>query len=284
MSGTESKKSSFKLAELLSFFKSRIFVYNLIRLGLFLLLLWILHGLLLNLYTNHGQKVKMANYIGLPLTKVERLAAAKDYELMITDSVHLIGKPGGYVLNQIPKQNSLVKRGRKVYLVISRYKADEIISDNLPTLYGEKFEFKNKEFDSQFQLKLRITGNKYDPGPSGHILEARYKGELIADENSRKLGVLLSKGDTIDVIISVSQGGEIDLPNLRCKTLAEARFEIEASGIKLGNITQDGEIPNLDDAYIISQSPAYEKSKKIKMESSIDLTLSQTYPDDCEPR
>ncbi|NOT36783.1 MAG: PASTA domain-containing protein [Saprospiraceae bacterium] len=226
----------------------------------------------------------MANYIGLPLSKVKLMAAAKDYEIVITDSVHLIGKPGGYVLNQIPKTNSLVKRGRKIYLVISRYKADEIISDNLPVLYGEKYEFKIKEFESQFQLKLKIVANKYDPGPSGHILEARYKGELIADENSRKLGIVLSKGDTIEVILSVSHGGEIDIPNLRCKTLAEAKFEIEASGIKVGNITQDGNIENLDDAYIISQKPTYEKSKKLKMESTIDVTISQTYPDDCDPR
>lgn len=226
----------------------------------------------------------MANYIAQPLSKVELMAAAKDYEIVITDSVHLIGKPGGYVLNQTPKPNSLVKRGRTIYLVISRYKADELISDNLPTIYGEKFDFKSKELESLYQLKLKIVGNKYDPGPSGHILEARRNGELIADKDGKKPGVVIFKGDTIEIIISSSLDGEIEVPNLKCKTLAEARFEIEASGIKLGNISQEGDIENLEDAYIISQSPVYEKSKKIKMQSSIQLTVSQAYPDDCQPR
>ncbi len=226
----------------------------------------------------------MANYIGLPLQKVELMANAKDYEIIITDSVHLIGKPGGYVLNQTPKHNSMVKRGRTIYLVVSRYKADELISDNLPTIYGEKYDFKSRELESLYQLKLKIVGNKYDPGPSGHILEARRNGELIADADGKKLGVVMYKGDTIEIIISSNQGGEINIPNLKCKTLAEARFEIEASGIKLGIVSQEGVVENLDDGYIISQSPEFDKSKKIKMQSSISVTVSQTYPDDCQPR
>ena len=275
---------AFSFNSLLAFFRSKIFIYNLIRLGIFLLLLWLLHSLLLNLYTNHGQRLKLANYVGFSLIKVEKSAAAKDFELVITDSIHLIGKPGGYVLNQVPVANSFVKRGRKVYVTISRYKADEIISDNLPSLYGEKFDFKIQELESLFQLKLVRSSTRYDPGPTGHILEARYKGELIADEKSKKLGVILSKGDTIYVTISVNEGGEMELPNLRCKTLAEAKFEVEAADLKINNIIQDGDIMNLEEAYVIIQNPPFAKGKKIKMKSGIDITISQNYPDDCEPQ
>ncbi|MEP7197013.1 MAG: PASTA domain-containing protein [Saprospiraceae bacterium] len=226
----------------------------------------------------------MTNYIGQTVDKVIKMAAAKDYELVIADSVHLIGKPGGYVLNQIPRPNSYVKRGRKVYLIVSRYKADEVVSDNLPILYGEKFEFKRQEFESLFQIKLKISGTKYDPGPIGHILEVKYKGELLADEKSKKLGVLISKGDTLEVVVSVNEGGEIELPNLRCKTVAEAKFEIEASSLGLGSIINDEEIENLNEAYIIKQVPEFQKGKKIKMNSSINITVSMSFPDDCGPQ
>jgi len=226
----------------------------------------------------------MANYIGLPLEKVRRATIAKDYELIITDSIHLIGKPGGYVLNQVPKPNSFVKRGRKVYITVSRYKADIVLSDNIPTLYGEKFEFKKQEFESLLQLKLVCSGTKYDPGPTGHILEARYKGQLLADEKIRTLGLTLEKGDSIQVIISVNEGGEMDVPNLRCKTLAEAKFELEAASLSIGLIETEGQIDNPNDAYIIFQNPAFEKGRKIKMNSSIQVKLSQTFPNDCEPQ
>ncbi|MCC6816235.1 MAG: PASTA domain-containing protein [Saprospiraceae bacterium] len=281
---SDQNKSSFKFTEIPGFLTSRLFGYNLIRLGIFLILIWILHSLILSIYTNHGQKVKLANYIGQPLEKVKRLAAAKDYDLIITDSIHLIGKPGGYVLNQTPKPNSMVKRGRSIYLVISRYKADEIISDNLPTLYGEKFDFKARELESLFQLKLRVSEQKFDPGPSGHILAAYYKGKLIANDKGRELGIIMSKGDTIEIVISTDAGGEIDVPNLRCKTLAEVRFETEASKINIGVIQQEGIVENMEEAYVIAQSPAFEKSKKIKIQSTIDLTVSSNYPDDCPPR
>ncbi len=277
----EIKDSGFRLADIWMFFKSNLFIYNLIRIFIFILLVWILNSLLLNLYTNHGQKLRLPNYIGQPLSKIEKLAAGKGYELIITDSIHLIGKPGGYVLNQVPKPNSFVKRGRAIYLTVSRYKADELISDNLTTLYGEKFDFKKQEFESLYQLKLVVEGTKYDPGPTGHILEARYKGELIADQNNKRRGVILAKGDTIYVIISVNQGAELDLPNLRCKTLAEARFELEASTLHIANVMEEGTIDNLDEAIIISQDPPWQQGKKIKMNSQVNVTVQSSIPSDC---
>lgn len=90
--------------------------YTLIRMGIFLLLIWLLNSLLLNLYTNHGQKLRLTNFVGQPLFKARKMAASRDYELVILDSVHLIGKPGGYVLNQVPKPNSFVKEGEKSIL------------------------------------------------------------------------------------------------------------------------------------------------------------------------
>jgi len=280
----ESRNDKFSLVDLWGFIKSRLLTYTLIRMGIFLLLIWLLNSLLLNLYTNHGQKLRLTNFVGQPLFKARKMAASRDYELVILDSVHLIGKPGGYVLNQVPKPNSFVKRGRKVYITISRFKADEILSDNIPNLYGEKYDFKKQEFESLYHIKLMIAETRYDPGPSGHILEASYHGMLLANEENKAKGLSLSKGDTVLVVISVDRGGEIDVPQLRCKTLGEAKLELSAMKIELGNINQEGDIEDQDNAYIIRQEPTYEKGKKIKMGSSVQLTISQTYPDDCEPR
>lgn len=274
--------STFRFADLGLFLRSKLFRFSLIRIGIFLLLLWTAHSFILNFYTNHGQKLKLGKYVGIPLNEAIKHADPRGFEIIVTDSIHLIGKRGGVVISQIPKPGSLVKRGRKIYVSITRFNPDLIDSEELIGLYGKKFEHKRAELEALFQLKTKILGAEYDPGPTGHILKVLYHGELILDSKTQNKDIKISKGDTLQIIISKQRDGEIEIPNLKCKTLAEVRFELEASQLQLGEINYDGEVAEPEDAFVTGQNPPFKSGNLIKLGDKISITLQQNKPQDCE--
>ncbi len=279
MNQTDSK---FKFSELLDFIKSRIFRYTIIRIGILFVILWLLNSFFLNFYTNHGQKLTIAKYEGIEVNKAKKHALAKGFEIQITDSIHLVGKPGGIIISQVPKPKSIVKRGHKIYVTTTRYQADIIMSSNLPDLYGKKLEHKIPELNNSFDLRANIIGYEYDSGPEGHILKVYYKNQLVLDAKSKNANIALFKGDTLHFIVSNKNGGDVEIPDLKCKTLAEVKFILSASDIDVGQIEESGEITDINNAYVISQYPEYSNSSKMKMGSKMNLTLQQAKPENCE--
>jgi beta-lactam-binding protein with PASTA domain len=276
------EKNQFKWTEIVPFLRSKLFLYTLIRIGILLIILWILHSFILNFYTNHGQRLKLAKYLGVSINNAIKHAEPRGYEIIITDSVHVIGRSGGIILSQLPKPGSYVKRGRKIYVSITRYKADEILSEALPILYGKKYEHKRIELENNFELKSKIIGFEYDPGPIGHIISVKYRGQTLVDDKHQESNVLISKGDTLEFILSQQKGGEVELPNLRCKTMDEVKFLLIASNLELGNISKMLETLNPNEGIVVNQFPEYQIGKMIKMKEAINVTISDEFPIDCD--
>ena len=63
----------------------------------------------------------------------------------MNDSVHIVGRQGGMIINQNPKSGSLVKENRKIYVTVTKYNPDKLTLKDLPVLYGADFEQKRKE-------------------------------------------------------------------------------------------------------------------------------------------
>jgi eukaryotic-like serine/threonine-protein kinase len=275
------ESSSFTFSEILLFLKSRIFLYNLIRLFLVIIILWIINSIFLRIYTNHGEKLVLPKYEGIPMSKVIENAEGKGYQIIVSDSVFIKGKEGGIVLSQIPVAGSKVKSGRSVYVTITKYESESFSSETLPLLYGKKLEFKKNELYNTFELISKIRGTKYDPGPENHILEVYYKGELIVSPNIRKIDVILFKGDTLEFILSKRSGGEVPVPSLVCKTLAAGKFLLSSSYLEIGSIEEEGTITDPESAYIIDQIPAFEPDKKLAVGSRIAIRITQERPYKC---
>jgi hypothetical protein len=276
------QSEKFRLMEIGGFLKSSLFLHTLVRLFLFFLILWALSSLVLSFYTNHGQKIVLPNFIGAKIKVAEKKAKSKDFEFIVTDSIYLSGKPGGHVLSQVPVPGSKVKRGRKIYVTVTRYMPDIVLSEHLPVMYGKKLEHMQIELYNLYELRCGVLGYKYDPGPPGHILEIYYKGTLLADAKSKREDIELYRGDTLGFIVSTTAGGEIEIPSLRCMTLAEAKFLLAASKLEVGKIKLENEEEFSDDNYyIINQSPAAGSGELIKMGEKINLVIQEDLPPDC---
>lgn len=272
----------FSFSELKSYLTSKMFMHTIVRILLFLLLFWLVNSFILKFYTNHGQKLSLPNYIGMGLEDVEKNANRRSFEIVVTDSIHIVGKPGGIVLSQEPKSGSKVKRGRKIYISVSKYNPDLISMEQIPELYGKKFAIKYKELFNQFELYSKITSMRFDPGPEGHILEVYYKGKLIVSEKGRDNNLHLNKGDTLEFVLSNSKDGEVQIPQLLCLTYDEAVFLLSANKLEVGAVMVEEGIEDKTKAYVSQQTPAFEVDSKIKMGSIVDLKLTIERPAGCE--
>lgn len=258
--------------------KHRFIVHLLLIALLFVLVIWLTMQWLKS-YTNHGQKLELPNYIGQQIADAEQDADDKTFEIIVNDSIHRVGQPGGLIERQNPKGGSIVKENRKIYVTVTKHNADLILSEHLTAdLYGQDFHIIKSRLENQ-EFKTEIKSTRYDRGAPNHILEVWYEGKNITD----KRGIEIKKGSEISFVLSKNNEGEIEIPNLVCLPLDEAILRLDFSKLSLGEVTPFGDdIEDTNSAYIYKQDPPSGDGRKITMGSSIRLYISKDKPKACK--
>lgn len=231
-------------------------------------------------YTNHGQKLELSDYVGINYDTAQKDANENSFNLVIKDSIHRVGIKGGEILDQIPVAYSKVKENRTVYVTVAKYNADLLKLEDLPALYGKEYASKKREL-GYLGIEAEIKGSRYDTGEPDHILEVWQDGKQIVGKNIKGKGVMVPKGGKLSFVLSKNRGGVFDLPDLRCMQVFAAKFSLSGQDVTIGNITEDGPIDNRENAWIISQYPPYSFGSTIEMGSAIDITISNTKPQNC---
>lgn len=216
----------------------------------------------------------------MPLAEAKTEAEKETFQIIVNDSVHIIGKAGGIIIDQNPKPDAKVKENRKIYVTTTKYIADQIKVEGLPILYGRDFERKSKEL-SFMDINSIVKDYIYDPGEPDHILEVYYNGQKIISKEGREEDVKIEKGGTLEFILSKRYGGEMSIPDVECMDYESAFFLIENLKLKVGKIRSQGPITDQSAAYIVSQFPIYDPEGLIKIGDEIELTLSQEKPANC---
>jgi len=256
------------------FLKQLLFVAIFLGVVLFAVLLW------LRFYTNHGQELELPNYVNKEIDDAQKDANDKTFEIIVTDSIHKVGKPGGLIIDQNPSAGSMVKEKRKIYVNVTKFSPDQIKVADLPVLYGNDYSQKKTEL-KYLDISSNIKSEKYDPGEPNHILEVWYNGKLIIDRDVVRKNVLIDKGGELSFVISKRGGGQGLIPDLVCQEYSAAETKALLSRFQIGNVREQGEITDRNTAYVIAQSPLYDGTSKIAHNSSISLTIVQERPEDC---
>lgn len=231
-------------------------------------------------YTNHGQQLELPDYVGINYDVAFKDAEDKSFKMVVKDSLHRVGIKGGEILNQLPVAYSKVKENRTVYVTVAKYDADMISLDDLPALYGKEYIRKKEELE-RLEIESEIIGYRYDTGEPEHILEVQLNGKQIVGKNMKGTGVSVPKGGKLSFVLSQRRGGTLELPDLRCMQVSAAEFVLGSQDLSIGKITLDGIIEDQGRAYIVSQYPPYSFGSKIDMGSKIDITITNTKPDNC---
>jgi beta-lactam-binding protein with PASTA domain len=273
-----STNPKFSLKDLIEFIFSKAFVKQIGLIFVFYLAVALILLFWLRFYTNHGQKLELPDYRNKSFEKSVLDAKKKKFQILIDDSIHVVGRKGGIIIDQNPKPGSRVKENRKIYVLVTKYSPDKIKLEELPSLYGRSFDTKKKELEL-IGVRSRISGYEYDKGEPNYILKVYYRGRPIITGAGNASGVQIEKGGVLDFVLSKKSGGMTDLPDLRCMAVSQAIFMIESRNLMVGAITRDGSLVDNPTGFVIKQTP--EATDELPMESSIDLEISIKLPADC---
>jgi beta-lactam-binding protein with PASTA domain len=274
-------ESKFSVKSLATFLVSKAFLKHLGLIIAFFLVILISLFIWLRIYTNHGQELELPDYRNMTLEEVRKDAEKRKFVIIVDDSTHIVGKKGGLVLDQNPKAQAKVKENRKIYVTTTKYQADKIKLSDLPSLYGRNFNSKKRELKNM-QINSEIRDYKYDLGEPNYILEAYYNDQLIISKDGKASQVEIEKGGTIEFVLSKKSGGNIELPNFRCMTLEQAIFMIESANLRLGTVRDKGVISSNSTGFIIDQNPAWSPGATITIGSTVELSISEEKPFDCD--
>ncbi len=232
----------------------------------------------LRCYTRLGESVQVPDFTGMPLEEVRSLARARHFELTITDSVFIVGKEPGVVLEQNPAPLSRVKEGRTIYLTVTKSEPDMV---QLPSLTGAYDYNQYARKLKRLYLKPRVKERVFDPKQASNtILYLMYEGRKITEADLKK-GVKVPMGSEIEAVVTERGANTVEIPNVVCMTFEEAAFTLTSANLILGRIEEDDTVFDRLAAYVVRQEPAPSPGARIQMGQRIDIWLSQARPAHC---
>jgi beta-lactam-binding protein with PASTA domain len=219
----------------------------------------------LRFYTRHGEGKPVPNLKGLSIENAVQLLESEGFRYQI-DSIFILDKKPGLVLEQDPDPNTNVKINRMIYLTIVSSQTPDV---NFPDIENKTLVEAQAMLEN-YGLKLGDTTYKPDIARDA-ILEFYYAGQPV------RIGQKIPKGSRINLVLGDGYGAsEVELPDLKGLTLGEAMFSIKGSSLTLGTVTYEGVIRDSVNAVIILQTPTIlpDSVSKVSIGTRINLVLS----------
>jgi beta-lactam-binding protein with PASTA domain len=251
------------------FFKylaSPSFRKNLIISGSIVIVLVFSLYLSLRYYTRHGEGNPVPNLKGLDIEEAVRILDEQGYRYQV-DSLFILDKKAGLVLEQDPDANTFVKENRMIYLTIVSSQTPDV---NFPDIEHKTF-IEAKALLSNYGLKLGDTIYTNDIARDA-VLEFTYAGQSIS------VGQKIPKGSKVDLVLGNGYGSsEVELPNIVGLTISEAMFSLKGASLMLGVITYEGAIRDSSNAVIKLQTPIFNPDSltKVNIGTRINVIVSQ---------
>jgi beta-lactam-binding protein with PASTA domain len=197
-----------------------------IKLGIyiagFIVFILLMNYIIMPWYTKHGQEYELPDVTDKEMDEAVEILDEEGFNPIIQDSVYDEKFPQGVIIQQNPLPFSRVKKGRRVYLVLSIGEKPRFV----PQLIGLTPQ------DADFRLKeegLRLNQTFYefsDFYPRGVVINQSIPSGERVDRN-QKINITVSLGQA-----PTSQ----EIPNLVGKSLESAKGELEAVGVKVGQV------------------------------------------------
>ncbi len=211
-----------------SIFGNRIFL-NILIIIIAGIALIVLTFLFLNVYTRHGQNVVVPNLQGLQVGEANSLLKSKGLHIEIIDSIYRKEAVPGSIIEQTPKANNKVKKGRAIYLTIYSHNPQQIAVPGLVD-YSERQAVALLNSLGFNQIAIEEVPAQY----SGLVLSVEYRGRRLNPEEKIPAGsplkIVVGSGEVIDSLTADDE--YIVAPeNVRVEPQQTEDTEVEESNI-----------------------------------------------------
>ncbi len=256
------------MKKFLNFLKSKLFLLNFGGAVVFFILIFVILNLSLKSYTKHGETVTIPTLIGMQTDEAIALIEENGFKYEIIDTVFDNKYDKGSVVEQNPVPESLVKEGRKIYIIVNSNQ-DEMIS--MPQLVG----FSMRQVQSMAETYgLNIGGLRYVPDIAVNVvIKQMYKGEEI------DAGAKIKKGSTIDLVLGLGISDKTTtVPSLIGKTYKEASNTLLDLFLNTGAVNYDKTVKTKNDslkAKVYRQSPYASTINEVNLGYNVDIWLTK---------
>lgn len=236
-----------------------------IKLGIFFIgvifFIFLMDSVVMPWYTKHGDSFELPDVTDQPVEEAREILKAEGFHPLVKDSVYDEKFPPGTIVQQNPLPYTLVKEGRRVYLVVSQGDKPRYV----PKLIGSTPQ------DARFRLKEegltlnRVIHEFSDFYPRGVVInQSILPGEPV--DKNQKINITVSLGPAPT---------SLEVPNLIGKSLESARKELSAVGVKLGRVKYRYRA-NLVPGTVLNQSVS--AGQNVVKVDSVSLLVSTDQP------
>lgn len=224
----------------------------------------------LHVFSRHGKGFPVPSFVGMTKEQALKLADESNLRIEITDSLYIMTREPGTVIEQNPSQGTFVKANRRIFITTN---AVNPMLVEVPNLVGLTLRQAISTLNLQgFEVGLLA----FTPDIAvNNVLEQHYRGKEV------EAGEKIPKGSTIDLLLGRGlQNEKSVLPRVIGLTLAEARNLLLEASLNLGRTSYDETIiDHLDSlqARVYSQypNPNLEGDNAINFGAQVDLWLTQ---------
>jgi len=186
------------------------------------LLVLLMDQVVMPLYVSQGKTITLQDVRNVSLSRAQTKLAEMELEAIVLDSVAAPDLPPYTVVEQQPLPGNLVKKGRAIFLTISKGK--EYVQ--MPNLIGKALTEARLILD-QLNLKVKTTEYKYDYDKPQGVICGQSINPGIAVAKHSELSIWISNGSPVKIYI---------VPDLFGVSLGVARKRIREAGLKVGKI------------------------------------------------
>lgn len=229
---------------LFDFLKSKLFLKNIGLIAAVFFGILIIVFISLNFYTRHGSEYVMPEIEGSLMEEIEDIEEMDNFELIVLDSIYTPGEHAGKIISQDPKAGSKIKKGRKIYVVVT-----SSIGENIP-MPNCKDQSVLSAVNQLTNAGLRVGKFIFNIGDFNSVVVGqRYKGNPIEE------GSQIQRGEEIDLVVEMNQEKySTTMPNIIGLTEPEAEKKLWEAALNIGKKNFEGK-KDITHSRVVSFSP-----------------------------
>ncbi|MBO5217608.1 MAG: PASTA domain-containing protein [Alistipes sp.] len=220
----------------------------------------------MNIFTRHGQRIEVPNFLGENVRDAEPMAKTKDMEIIISDSLYIPGYEGGIIVDQLPRGGAMVKSGRKIYVTINSFTQKKV---RVPYVAGRSL----RQAKNMLEIAgLGIDKLIYEPDLATNYVLAEVVRGVTMKSNS-EIDIEVGSGVVLKVGVNPEENETI-VPKVIGCSLREACSRLWEQGLNVGKVSFDEGINKLSekDARVYMQS--INNNVHTTLGRSVDLSLT----------